>query len=113
MSSFRCSGVTVNEQYGGEVKFPAVWVGAVRPAALTHIRSYFVTPTDMGVAIVIVNHLRTVATRLHEILQRYTNIPVKLITEGLVIQPNTCCHPGTARFTRARWRVPSGADIQA
>jgi chemotaxis response regulator CheB len=45
-------------------------------------------PADMGVAIVIVNHLRTVATHLHEILPRYTNMPVKLITERLVIQPN-------------------------
>ena len=42
----------------------------------------------MGVAIVIVNHLRTVATHLHEILPRYTDMPVKLITERLIIQPN-------------------------
>jgi chemotaxis response regulator CheB len=45
-------------------------------------------PADMGVAIVIVNHLRTVATRLHEILPRYTEMPVELITERLLIQPN-------------------------
>jgi chemotaxis response regulator CheB len=42
----------------------------------------------MGVAIVIVNHLRTVATLLHEILPRYTKMPVKLITERLDIQPD-------------------------
>ena len=42
----------------------------------------------MGAAIVIVNHLRTVATHLHEILPRYTDMPVKLITERLIIQPN-------------------------
>jgi chemotaxis response regulator CheB len=42
----------------------------------------------MGVAIVIVNHLRTVATRLHEILPRFTQMPVELITEKLDIQPN-------------------------
>ncbi|MCU1235039.1 MAG: CheB methylesterase [Candidatus Solibacter sp.] len=42
----------------------------------------------MGVAIVIVNHLRTVATHLHEILPRYTSMPVKLITERLEIEPN-------------------------
>jgi chemotaxis response regulator CheB len=42
----------------------------------------------MGVAIVIVNHLRTVATRLHEILPRHTEMPVELITEGLTLQPN-------------------------
>jgi chemotaxis response regulator CheB len=42
----------------------------------------------MGVAIVIVNHLRTVATLLHEILPRFTKMPVKLITERLDIRPN-------------------------
>jgi chemotaxis response regulator CheB len=42
----------------------------------------------MGVAIVIVNHLRTVATLLHEILPRYTKMPVELITERLLIEPN-------------------------
>jgi chemotaxis response regulator CheB len=42
----------------------------------------------MGVAIVIVNHLRTVATMLHKILPRYTTMPVELITERLDIQPN-------------------------
>jgi len=45
-------------------------------------------PADLGVAIVIVNHLRTVATRLHEILPSYTAMPVELITERLLIQPN-------------------------
>jgi two-component system, chemotaxis family, protein-glutamate methylesterase/glutaminase len=45
-------------------------------------------PAEMGVAIVIVNHLRTVATQLHEILPRYTEMPVELITERLLIQPN-------------------------
>jgi chemotaxis response regulator CheB len=42
----------------------------------------------MGVSIVIVNHLRTVATLLHEILPRCTEMPVELITEGLCLQPN-------------------------
>src|SRR5450432_3206548 len=42
----------------------------------------------MGVAVVIVNHLRTVATHLHEVLPRFTDMPVKLITERLIIQPN-------------------------
>lgn len=42
----------------------------------------------MGVAIVIVNHLRTVATMLHQILPQYTKMPVELITEKLDIEPN-------------------------
>ena len=45
-------------------------------------------PADMGVAIVIVNHLRTVGTLLHEILPRYTKMPVELITDSLRIRPN-------------------------
>jgi len=45
-------------------------------------------PANMGVAIVIVNHLRTVATMLHEILPNYTKMPVLLITERLDIQPD-------------------------
>jgi two-component system, chemotaxis family, protein-glutamate methylesterase/glutaminase len=45
-------------------------------------------PADLGVAIVIVNHLRIVATQLHEILPRYTAMPVELIVEGLNIRPN-------------------------
>jgi len=45
-------------------------------------------PADMGVAIVIVNHLRTLATLLHEILPQYTAMPVELITERLDIRPN-------------------------
>jgi two-component system, chemotaxis family, protein-glutamate methylesterase/glutaminase len=42
----------------------------------------------MGVAVVIVNHLRTVVTLLPVILPRYTVMPVSLITEGLPVTPN-------------------------
>ena len=45
-------------------------------------------PADMGVAIVIVNHLRVVATALHEILPRFTKMPVELISDRLLILPN-------------------------
>jgi len=41
-------------------------------------------PGDMGIAIVIVNHLRTVATKLHEILPRYTEMPGNSITNFIV-----------------------------
>src|SRR6202789_3482346 len=68
--------------------FPVVCVGgsAGRLDAYTRLLPHI--PTSLGVAIVIVNHLRTVATLLHEILPRYTQMPVELITEGLVLQPN-------------------------
>jgi chemotaxis response regulator CheB len=45
-------------------------------------------PSDMGVAIIIVNHLRHAVTMLHEILPSYTAMPVVLISEGLALKPN-------------------------
>jgi two-component system, chemotaxis family, protein-glutamate methylesterase/glutaminase len=68
--------------------FPVVCVGGSAGGLDAYIRLLKQLPTDMGVAVVIVNHLRTVATRLHEILPRYTEMPVELITERLEIEPN-------------------------
>jgi chemotaxis response regulator CheB len=68
--------------------FPVVCVGGSAGGLDAYTRLLRHLPADMGVAIVIVNHLRTVATHLHEILPRYTNMPVELITERLLIQPN-------------------------
>jgi two-component system, chemotaxis family, protein-glutamate methylesterase/glutaminase len=68
--------------------FPVVCVGGSAGGLDAYIRLLSHLPADMGVAIVIVNHLRTVATLLHEILPRYTAMPVELITERLVIRPN-------------------------
>lgn len=71
-----------------EKDFPVVCVGGSAGGLDAYLRLLQNLPTDMGVAIVIVNHLRTVATRLHEILPSYTEMPVKLITDRLEIQPN-------------------------
>jgi chemotaxis response regulator CheB len=68
--------------------YPIVCVGGSAGGLDAYIRLLQNLPADMGVAIVIVNHLRTVATLLHEILPRYTKMPVKLITERLDIQPD-------------------------
>jgi len=68
--------------------FPVVCVGGSAGALDAYIRLLKNLPVDMGVAIVIVNHLRQVATLLHEILPKYTDMPVELITEKLDIEPN-------------------------
>jgi two-component system chemotaxis response regulator CheB len=72
-----------------EVKdFPVICIGGsaggldAYTRLLPHIRA------GLGAAVVIVNHLRIVATQLHEILPHYTGMPVELITEGLVLRPN-------------------------
>src|SRR5580698_3829780 len=71
-----------------EKAFPVVCVGGSAGGLDAYTRLLRHLPADMGVAIVIVNHLRTVATLLHQILPRYTEMPVDLITERLLIQPN-------------------------
>jgi len=68
--------------------FPVICVGGSAGGLDSYIRLLRNLPADMGVAIVIVNHLRTVATQLHEILPRYTEMPVELITEKLDIRSN-------------------------
>ena len=68
--------------------FPVVCVGGSAGGLDAYIRLLQHLPGDMGIAIVIVNHLRTVATLLNEILPRYTEMPVELITEKLDIEPN-------------------------
>ena len=74
---------------GSPIKnFPVVCVGGSAGGPDAYTRLLKNLPADMGVAIVIVNHLRTVATHLHEILPSYTKMPVELITERLLIEPN-------------------------
>ena len=68
--------------------FPIVCVGGSAGGLDAYIRLLKQLPADMGVAIVIVNHLRQVATMLQEILPNYTKMPVELITERLDIVPD-------------------------
>ena len=68
--------------------FPIVCVGGSAGGLEAYIRLLRHLPADLGVAIVIVNHLRTVSTTLHQLLPRYTPIPVELISERLDVRPN-------------------------
>jgi two-component system, chemotaxis family, protein-glutamate methylesterase/glutaminase len=72
----------------GGRSFPIVCVGGSAGGLDAYMRLLRHLPSDMGVAIVIVNHLRTIATSLHKILPRCTAMPVELITERLRIEPN-------------------------
>ena len=68
--------------------FPVVCVGGSAGGLDAYIRLLQCLPADMGVAIVIVNHMTKMPTQLHEILPRYTSMPVELITDSLSIEPN-------------------------
>ena len=68
--------------------FPIVCVGGSAGGLDAYIRLLQNLPADMGVAIVIVNHITMMPTQLHEVLPRFTTMPVELITERLLIEPN-------------------------
>lgn len=68
--------------------FPVVCVGGSAGGLDAYQRLLRHLPDDMGVAIVIVNHLRTVATHLADILPLCTTMPVELITDELLLEPN-------------------------
>jgi two-component system, chemotaxis family, protein-glutamate methylesterase/glutaminase len=68
--------------------FPVICVGGSAGGLDAYIRLLQNLPADLGVAIVIVNHLRVTTTLLHEILPRFTKMPVELISQGLSIRPN-------------------------
>ena len=68
--------------------FPIVCVGGSAGGLDAYIRLLQNLPASMGVAIVIVNHMRNMPTRLHEILPGYTGMPVELITDSLSIRPD-------------------------
>jgi two-component system chemotaxis response regulator CheB len=68
--------------------FPVVCVGGSAGGLDAYIRLLKHLPSDMGVAVVIVNHMTRMPTRLHQILPRYTQMRVELITESLRIEPN-------------------------
>jgi len=68
--------------------FPIVCVGGSAGGLDAYIRLLKNLPPDMGVAIVIVNHITIMATQLHEVLPRFSSMPVELITDNLLVQPN-------------------------
>jgi two-component system chemotaxis response regulator CheB len=77
-----------NHTSGSNEDVPVVCVGGSAGGLDAYTRLLRNLPADSGFAIVIVNHLRTTATRLHEILPKFTSMPVELITERLEIVPN-------------------------
>lgn len=68
--------------------FPVVCVGGSAGGLDAYIRLLKSLPANMGVAIVIVNHITSMPTQLHQVLLRFSRMPVELITQDLHIRPN-------------------------
>lgn len=80
--------MSVSEGASTAKRFPIVCVGGSAGGLDAYIRLLQNLPADMGVAIIIVNHITAMPTHLHEVLPRFSAMPVDLITEGLPIEPN-------------------------
>jgi chemotaxis response regulator CheB len=80
--------------------FPVVCVGGSAGGSTAYVQLLKHLPPGTGVAVVIVNHVRTTPATLHTILPSSTKLPVELITEGLPIQPDHV------------FIVPSDRDLQ-
>lgn len=65
-----------------------VCVGGSAGSLDAYIRLLKHLPADTGVAVVVVNHITMMPTQLHEVLPRFSKMPVELITEDLVLRPN-------------------------
>jgi two-component system chemotaxis response regulator CheB len=72
----------------GKESFPIVCIGGSAGGLDAYIRLLSLLPSDLGLAIVIVNHITAFPTRLHEVLPRFAHMPVELITENLHIEKN-------------------------
>jgi len=68
--------------------FPVVCVGGSAGGLDAYTRLLRNLPADLGAAFVIVNHRRKFATYLHQILPKFTAMPVELIGEGVDLEPN-------------------------
>ena len=68
--------------------FPVICVGGSAGGLDAYIRLLKQLPADLGVAVVIVNHITLMPTQLHEVLLRFSSMPVELITDDLLIEPN-------------------------
>jgi len=95
---------------------PIVCVGGSAGGLDAYVRLLSQLPADMGVAVVIVNHMRQVATLLHQILPKHTAMPVMLIADGMpirvdcvfIIPERTDLHVHNGRFRLAAISKPRG-----
>ena len=66
--------------------FPLVCVGGSAGGLDTYVKLLKCLPADLNVAVIIVNHITIAPTMLHEVLARFSAMPVDLITEGMPIR---------------------------
>ena len=69
------------------------------------------SPADMGVAIVIVNDLRTIATCSMRFSALTRRCRLNSSWKNYSSSPTMCHHPGTGHISRFEWSIPSEAHM--
>jgi two-component system chemotaxis response regulator CheB len=96
--------------------FPLVCIGGSAGGLDAYIRLLQCLPADLNVAVIIVNHITIAPTMLHEVLARFSAMPVELISEGspirvnrvYIIPSNRDLHIQTGRFQLKPISKPRG-----
>ena len=65
--------------------FPLICIGGSAGGLAAYIKLLQCLPAKLNAAVIIVNHITIAPTMLHEVLARFSAMPVTLITEGLPI----------------------------
>ena len=68
--------------------FPLVCIGGSAGGLEAYIKLLQCLPEDLNVAVIVVNHITIMPTMLHEVLARFTPMPIHLISEGMAIAVN-------------------------
>ena len=68
---------------GSETTFPVVCLGASAGGLQSYIRLFHELPVDVGLAVVVINHMRHSRSLIAELLTRRTPMPVQVISERM------------------------------
>jgi chemotaxis response regulator CheB len=110
--------LTLEEKVLAASQFPVVGIGA-SAGGIEALEGFFrgLPSDDPGVAIVIVTHLGPDRkSLLHEVVDRYTDLEVRVVEQGAKIEVNTVYILSMTRFSRSKiWsssseRIPAGAN---
>ena len=69
-------------------RFPIVCVGGASADIETYTNLLGYIPPDLGIAIVVINHMNLVSDLLLQSLPGVTSMPVERVEEGMLVQPN-------------------------
>lgn len=73
---------------GSETTFPVVCLGASAGGLQSYIRLFHELPVDVGLAVVVINHMRHSRSLIAELLARCTPMPVQVISERMPLRLN-------------------------